>query len=156
MTHWRTLNDQTILDIDAFVRESTRAGQAVHVGADSLQTGKVTQFCTVIAILTPGKGGRAVYCRETVPRIKSLRDRLFKEVWRSVEVAMSLSRLAHDVTVHLDVNPSERFKSSKYVQELVGLVVGQGFAFRVKPDAFAASVCADHIVRTMGKLPRAA
>jgi hypothetical protein len=44
--------------------------------------------------------------------------------------------------------------SSKYVQELVGLVVGQGFAVRIKPDAWCAAHAADHVVRTLGKMPR--
>jgi predicted RNase H-related nuclease YkuK (DUF458 family) len=40
-----------------------------------------------------------------------------------------------------------RFKSSAYVQELVGLVVGQGFKALIKPESWAASHAADHVVR---------
>lgn len=153
---WRTLSDQPVEDIQTFVAEATRGGQPVHIGTDSLQTGRFTQFCTVIAILTPGKGGRAAYCREVVPRMTSLRERLMKEVWKSVEVGMMLdSFIPGDLTLHVDANPNEKHMSSKYIQELVGLVVGQGFGVRIKPDAWAASHCADFIVRTMGKLPRA-
>lgn len=152
---WRTLADAKVPEIDAFVRAATEAGQEVHVGTDSLQTGRWTQFVTVIAVLTPGKGGRAAYSREVVPRIVSLRERLLKEVWRSVEIALSLSGSARgEMTVHVDANPEERYMSSRYVQELVGMVVGQGFRARIKPEAWCASHAADHVVRTMGKLPR--
>jgi predicted RNase H-related nuclease YkuK (DUF458 family) len=151
-TRWKTLGDVPVQEIATWVSEATRNGQAVHVGTDSLQTGRYTQFCTVIAILNPGKGGRAAYCREVVPRINSLRERLLKEVWKSVEIAMALS-VPGELTVHVDANPQERYMSSRYLQELVGLVVGQGFAVRIKPDAWCSSHAADHIVRSFGKLP---
>jgi hypothetical protein len=44
-------------------------------------------------------------------------------------------------------------KSSAYVQELEGLVVGQGFKALIKPESWAASHAADHVVRIHGKLP---
>ena len=73
--HWRTLSEAKIPDILRFVQDAAANGQAVHVGTDSLQTGRFTQFVTVVAVLTPGKGGRAAYAREVVPRIQSLRER---------------------------------------------------------------------------------
>jgi len=152
---WRLLTGRRVPDVLAFVFDAAKDGQEVNIGTDSLQTGRHTQFCTVIAILTPGKGGRVVYSREVVPRITSLRERLSKEVWASVTIAMSLApRLAERVTVHIDANPEPRFKSAEYVQNLVGMVVGQGFRSVIKPYAWAASHAADHIVRTQGLLPR--
>jgi len=151
---WKTLGDVVVPDILRFVEEATRDGQAVHVGTDSLQAGRGTQFVTVLAVLTPGKGGRAAYDREVVPRIGSLRERLLKEVWRSVDLGLRLSAVAAgELSIHIDANPSLRHRSSNYVQELVGLVVGQGFRAVIKPDAWAASHCADHIVRSRGKRP---
>jgi predicted RNase H-related nuclease YkuK (DUF458 family) len=84
-----------------------------------------------------------------MPRIQSLRERLTKEVWRSLEIAMLLPE--HDLTVHIDANPSEKHMSSRYLQELVGMVVGQGFKALWKPDSWAATHAADHVVRTKGK-----
>lgn len=154
-TKWRTLTEEPIEDIAAFVLEATRNGRIVHVGTDSLQTGRYTQFCTVVAILNPGKGGRAAYVREVVPRMSSLRERLFKEAWLSVQVGMELSRVVKgELTVHVDANPDEKHMSSRYVQELVGLVVSQGFAVKIKPESWCASHAADNIVRNHGKLPR--
>lgn len=156
MSAWRTITEQPVPDIHEFVREASRNGQAVHIGTDSLQTGRHTQFVTVVAILTPTKGGRAAYSREVVPRITSLRERLLKETYRSVELGLSMTNLVPgDLSIHIDANPVLRHKSSQYVQELVGLVVGQGFRALIKPDAWAASHAADHVVRTLGKMPRA-
>lgn len=154
---WQTLSEVPIADIKAWVSEATRNGQELNVGCDSLQTGKYTQFCTVIGILTPGKGGRAAYCREVVPRIKSLRERLMKEAWNSLDLALELSPLVGgELTVHVDANPDEKHMSSKYVKELVGAVVAQGFRVKIKPDSWCASHAADFVVRHNGKMPKTA
>ena len=151
---WKTLTGTRIPDILQFVADASRAGQAVHIGTDSLQTGRLTQFVTVVVILTPRKGGRVAYRRENVPRIPSLRERLLTEVWKSVDLGLRCSPLVEgDLTVHIDANPVVAHKSSAYVQELVGLVVGQGFKALIKPRSWAASCCADHIVRSGGKVP---
>ena len=172
---WKTLSEVKVPDILQFVEDASRAGQAVHVGTDSLQTGRVTQFVTVVVILTPGKGGRVAYRREVVPRITSLRERLLTEVWKSVDLGLQFSPLvAGELTVHIDAsppatvgeerggamprraedaNPVVAHKSSAYVQELVGLVVGQGFKALIKPESWAASHAADHVVRGHAKRP---
>ena len=151
---WKTLSEIRIPDILEFVRDASRNGQAVHIGTDSLQTGRFTQFVTVVVILTPRKGGRVAYRRDVVPRIVSLRERLLKEVWRSVDLGLQFSPIvAGELTVHIDANPVVTHKSSAYVQELVGLVVGQGFRALIKPESWAASHAADHVVRALGKMP---
>ncbi len=149
---WRTLKQDRIEDIREFVREAAKAGQAVHVGTDSRQAGRHTQFVTVVAILTPGKGGRAAYARAAVPRIASLRERLLREVWLSVELGLELVGVVPgDLTVHIDANPVVTHRSNRYVQELVGLVVSQGFRAAIKPESWAATHAADRLVKAMGK-----
>jgi uncharacterized protein len=148
---WKTLSEVPIEDIVMWVHEASSAGQEVHIGTDSLQTGRFTQFVAVIAIHTPGRGGRAAYHRETVPRITSLRERLLREVYKSTEVGLSIGEVPGTVTIHIDANPEERHMSSRYIQELVGLVLGQGFKHKVKPEAWCATHAADHCVRHLGK-----
>lgn len=149
---WKTIDGAHVPDIVQFVKDATRQGQIVHVGTDSLQTGRYTQYVTVVVVLNPPKGGRVAYCREIVPRVSSLRQRLMAEVWKSIEVAMVLPEPSN-LTVHIDANAQERHLSSKYLQELVGLVVGQGFKALWKPDSWAASHAADHIVRHLNVRP---
>jgi len=149
---WTTISGIPVPSIEQYVADASAGGQAVHIGTDSLQCGKETQFVTVVAVLTPHSGGRAAYSRIIVPRITSLRERLLKEVWHSVELGLQLNHhIKSDLalTIHVDANPSERYMSSKYVQELVGLVLGQGFKALIKPDSWAATHAADHIVRTL-------
>jgi predicted RNase H-related nuclease YkuK (DUF458 family) len=119
---WKTFSGEKIDNISEWIKKETAKGQILHIGTDSLQTGRYTQFVTVVVILNPPKGGRVAYVREVVPRIESLRERLNKEVWKSLDVAMSVPEVT-DMTIHIDANPDKRFKSSRYVEELVGLVV---------------------------------
>lgn len=162
---WRTLGGEKIADMALTLREELKAGgKQVHIGTDSQQAKTMTEYVTVIVLLTPSKGGRVFYFREKVPRIRSLRERLHKEVWMSTELGMELtaspdiesdfgvgSILGEDneMTIHVDVNPDERHKSSAYVQELAGMVASQGFKCLLKPDAWAASHAADHVVKTV-------
>ena len=151
---WKTLSGQSIPDIVQFAREATAQGQVLHIGSDSLQCGKYTQVVTVVVVLNPPKGGRVAYCRQILPRIISLRQRLLKEVWASVEIAMQISpEIRGDMTVHVDASPEEKNMSNRYVEELVGLIVGQGFKALIKPESWAASHVSDHIVRSHGRLP---
>ncbi len=155
---WRTLSETPVDSmIDFVVAECAKSGP-IRIGTDSLQTGRFSQFVTIIAFpRAGGTGWRAIYSREVMPRITSLRQRLMKEVWMSVTIGMDLAPLKiGDLEIHIDANPSAKYMSNKYVQELVGMAMGQGFRAVIKPDSFIASHAADHIVRHHGKMPRAA
>lgn len=152
-TGWKTLRKVKIENILSFVKETAKDGQAVHVGTDSLQVGKFTLFTTVVVVLTPLKGGRVAYRKNSVPRIASLRERLLRETAASVDVGLMLNEIVPGrLTIHLDVNTDARHRSSAHAQELVGYVVGQGFKVLVKPDSWAATTCGDWAVRHLGKM----
>lgn len=163
--NWQTLAHEKVdlrVALETELRSATSevGGTAeVIIACDSQQVGQHTEYVTVVVVhrtgLTGGKGGRVFFCRERVPRVKELRERLWKEAWRSVELAMELTATP-DVgevypieisAIHIDANVDPKHKSSKYVEELVGLVMGQGFRAVVKPEAFAASHAADHAVK---------
>ena len=147
---WRTVDGARLSDPATEIAEALRGVKTVYVGTDSQQDRQRTQFVTVIVIHTPTKGGRAFYTVESVPRIKSLRERLLKEVWMSVQLALEITGFIGEesrLEVHVDANPSTKFKSSQYVKELTSLVVSQGFECMLKPDAWAAMHVADHVVK---------
>lgn len=153
---WKTLAGETVqlrLALETELRACPEA--EVIIACDSQQVGQSTEYVTVVVVHRPTKGGRVFFCRERIPRVRELRERLFKEAWRSTTLAMELTSQP-DIgsvfpinvsAVHIDVNRDPKHKSSKYVEELVGLVMGQGFKAVVKPEAFAASHAADHVVK---------
>ena len=149
---WQTIDKVRVDDLKSVLSELCgQGGKIVHIGTDSQQAASKTAFVTVISVLTPGKGGRAFFTKEIVPRISSLRERLQKEAWMSLDTAMDM--LAEgmvnqgDITIHVDANPNEAFKSSTYVKELTAMVVSQGFSLKLKPDSWCATHVADHTVK---------
>jgi predicted RNase H-related nuclease YkuK (DUF458 family) len=113
---WKTVEGVVVLNVPEVIQSAMDDNLEIHIGADSQQSGLFTQFVTVIALLNRGHGGRAVYITEKVPRIKSLRERLLKEVWGSVSVALEVNEIVGDASklqVHVDVNPVLEFKSSQ-------------------------------------------
>jgi uncharacterized protein len=147
---WKTITEKPVADIRDFVATAVREGdRLVHIGTDSLQGRRNTQFVTVLVILEPGKGGRVAYQRQMVPRIASLRERLLKEVWLSVTLALEINDVlpaSAPLTVHIDANPVAAHRSS----------LGQGFKAAIKPEAWAATHTADYVVRALGRATRVA
>ena len=47
----------------------------------------------------------------------------------------------------LDINTNPNFKSNDALKEAMGYILGMGFVFKAKPDAFASSSCANKIVQ---------
>lgn len=156
---WKTLAGDPV-DLRAAIEAEIRAADVpveVHIGTDSQQSGKETEYVSVVVVTREGKGGRVFYTRERIPRVRTLRERLYREVWCTTELAMELTTspdigssetiLGAQVTLHIDANPDPRYKSSEYVQELAGMCVGQGFRTLLKPDSWASSHAADHAVK---------
>lgn len=79
-----------------------------------------------------------------------IRERMITEVARSIEVAYALCDMldAHDVAleVHADINTDPSFESNVALKEAMGYILGMGFVFKAKPEAFASSACADKMV----------
>jgi predicted RNase H-related nuclease YkuK (DUF458 family) len=76
------------------------------------------------------------------------RMRLMNEVYKIAELYLKLNEVLEDraVEVHLDINPNEMHGSSCVVNEAIGYIRGMCNVIpMVKPQAFAASYCADRL-----------
>lgn len=154
---WRRLDGQKIqLPLKEAVAETIRSEYAmghklkVCVGTDSQVRGEFVEFATVIVFLREKKGGFMYIHNEKIQKQVGLRERMILEVAKSVEVAYALCDLLddHDVAleVHADINTDPHFKSNEALKEAMGYILGMGFVFKAKPDAFASSYCADKVV----------
>lgn len=123
----------------------------VCIGTDSQVKGKVTEFATVIVFIRKGKGGFMYIRNEISKQRMSIKQRMLMEVGKSIAVAYDLSNIfsRFDVAmeVHADINTNPQFKSNDALKEAMGYIAGMGFAFKVKPNAFASSSCANKIVQ---------
>ena len=154
---WRTLNGNRIeypikqAVEEAIIRETGKGHRLkVCIGSDSQVKGKHVEFATVIVFLREHKGGFMFIANYRETKSMSLKERMILEVARSVEVAYSLCDLldAYDVEleVHADINTDPSFKSNTALKEAMGYILGMGFVFKAKPDAFASSSCADKVI----------
>ena len=83
------------------------------------------------------------YDRKSKPRL-----RLMTEVYKLAELYMQLGDILeeHDVEVHLDINPNFNYGSSCVINEAIGYIKGVcNVTPMVKPNAWAASTCADRL-----------
>ena len=123
----------------------------VCIGTDSQVKGKETEFATVIVFIRKGKGGFMYIHNEITRQKMSIKQRMLMEVSKSIEVAYALcnifSRYSVDMEVHADINTNPNFKSNDALKEAMGYIVGMGFAFKAKPEAFASSNCANKVVQ---------
>lgn len=154
---WRKFNGETIqLDIidaveEAIIRETANGIKLkVCIGTDSQVKGADTEFATVIVFLREGRGGFMFIHNEKTTRRYSIKERMLVEVAKSIEVAYELCDLFTlydiDMEVHADINTNPSFKSNEALREAMGYILGMGFAFKAKPEAFASSSCANKIV----------
>lgn len=155
--NWRRLNGQPIeLPIKDAVEQTIVRERAlghrlkVCIGTDSQVRGEVIEFATVIVFLREKKGGFMFISNFKMEQEMGLKERMITEVAKSVEVAYALCDLLDkydvELEVHADINTDPTFQSNTALKDAMGYILGMGFVFKAKPDAFASSYCADKVV----------
>jgi uncharacterized protein len=154
---WRKFNgdpiELPILNaVENAIRLETEKGHhlKVCIGTDSQVKGVETEFATVIVFLREGRGGFMFIHNEKTKQKFSIKERMLVEVAKSIEIAFELCDLFTkynvDMEVHADINTNPHFKSNDALKEAMGYILGMGFAFKAKPEAFASSSCANKVV----------
>lgn len=154
---WRRLNGTRIElpikeAVEKTIKEQHEQGfkLKVCIGTDSQVRSEIVEYATVIVFLREKKGGFMFINNSSHKQKMSLRERMISEVAKSVNIAYSLCDLfdQYDVAleVHADINTDPHFKSNTALKEAMGYILGMGFEFKAKPDAFASSSCADKVV----------
>lgn len=155
--NWRTFSGKALeLPIkeaveQAIVRETENGYKLkVCIGTDSQVYGTEVEFATVIVFLREHHGGFMYIHNERAKKVYSIKERMLVEVAMSIEIAYELCDLFTlydvDMEVHADINTNPQFKSNEALREAMGYILGMGFAFKAKPEAFASSCCANKIV----------
>lgn len=156
-TRWRRLDgtkiDNPISDaLESLLINERDAGNQIKVciGTDSQVRGAETEFATVILILRKGRGGYMLINNDKTRQKMSIKERLLIEVSRSIEIAYHLCPLFDtyetELEVHADINTNPRFGSNTALGEAMGYILSMGFTFKAKPDAVAATCCANKVV----------
>lgn len=155
--HWRKFNGDLINlpiinAVENVIKRETNAGfrLKVCIGTDSQVKGRDTEFATVIVFLREGHGGFMFIHNDKTQQRFSIKERMLTEVAKSIDIAYQLCHLFTqydvDMEVHADINTNPQFKSNDALKEAMGYILGMGFAFKAKPEAFASSSCANKVV----------
>jgi hypothetical protein len=154
---WKKLNGEEILmpieeAVEQVLLKELEVGHRVKIciGSDSQVRGDHVEYATVIVFLREGRGGFMYVLKERDRFIPALKERMINEVSKSVTIAYNLcpilEKLNVELEVHADINTDPNFKSNVALKEAMGYILGMGYAFKAKPNAFASSTCADKFV----------
>ena len=139
-------------EIADFIDADADAQYRVIVGTDSSGE-KRADFVTAIIVHRVGRGGRYFWRKINGGVVyHSLRDRIYQEVSLSVQTAQDLleqmksslkmdCQTDYDFQIHIDVG--RKGPTREMIKEVVGMVRGNGFKAKIKPESYAASSIAD-------------
>lgn len=140
--------EEVISDIVDVMENNLEDAHQLVVGSDSHANVGEVDFVSAIIIHRLGKGGRYFWRRVRESKIHTLRQKIYREATLSFELATAVmeelkarSPLDYNLEIHVDVG--EKGKTKDLIDEVVGMIVGSGFAVKTKPYAYAASTVAD-------------
>lgn len=136
------------------IKNSSQAS-SVYIGCDSIRFKKngkwKARYSTVVILHMDSKHGcQLFHTEEIMDDYGNLKQRLLNEVSFAISVASELLDAIgnRDFSIHLDLNSNPKYKSNIAVKEALGWVRGTlGVDAVIKPNAWAATHCADHLVR---------
>lgn len=147
--------EEMIEEIFSFMKKDPDKEYEIVVGCDS-SSGNDPYFPIAVVILRKKAGGRFFLKKVKYHKKKffNLHQRILEEVFLSCQLALILKdqiqlRLQKEKPeinyqfkyIHADVG--ENGLTKDMIKEVIGLIRGNGFEAKIKPEAFAASVVAD-------------
>lgn len=142
-----------ISEIASFVDKEPSAFYSLIIGTDSqsrrMNGTSEIDFVTAIVVYRKGKGARYFWRKEKSKEKPVLRDKIYTETLMSLEVAQKIvpkirekiTPAKYDLEIHIDVGPLG--PTREMIKEVVGMVNGNGFTAKTKPESWGASSVAD-------------
>jgi predicted RNase H-related nuclease YkuK (DUF458 family) len=144
---------QVIEEIFGYIKEKPEKFYDIIVGCDS-SSGEEPFFPLAVVVLRKGEGGRFFLKRIGYKnrRFYSWKTRILEEVMLSCEFALFLKENFEKTAnsrglnyefryIHADIG--ENGATKDMIREVTGLIRGNGFEPKIKPESFVASTVAD-------------
>lgn len=135
-----------------YISEADYEEYSLIIGTDSQILRRKTVYASVIVLHKVGKGARFFISKTSIKGRVELYPRLVKETEFSLEIARTLLHngveafIPHDnIEIHIDIGHNG--KSRNVIEQCVGWCQGEGWNWKIKPDAFAATHVADKYCR---------
>lgn len=148
--------DEVIEQIRKFLEENPNAVYSLVIGSDSQEksvgeTGGSLTVVTAIVVHRKGFGGRYFWQKKVMPKTRTLREKIYTETLSSLSFATTFVPMLkkslngntpkYHLEIHVDVG--EHGETREMIKEVVGMVTGNGFVAKTKPEAYGASYVAD-------------
>lgn len=156
-THGELTIDEVLFLIKDFLEEEPRAEYSLVIGTDSQEklegnNGKKSiNLITAVVVHRKGFGGKYFWRRRRLANIHTLRQKIYAETLASLEFASNFVPLLKKqlngnapkylLEIHVDVG--EHGDTREMIKEVVGMVTGNGFIAKTKPESYGASYIAD-------------
>lgn len=160
LTHGEVEIKESIQIIKKFLEERPNAEYSLVIGTDSheknsdkdsIKNSKTINLVTAVLIHRKGFGGKYFWKRKYLSNIHSLREKIYAETLESLNFALSFVPLLrkelngnsplYNLEIHIDVG--EHGDTRDMIKEVVGMVTGNGFVAKTKPQAYGATYVAD-------------
>ncbi|PIV12811.1 MAG: hypothetical protein COS47_00585 [Candidatus Nealsonbacteria bacterium CG03_land_8_20_14_0_80_36_12] len=146
--------EEMIEEMFNYISEKSEKFYDIIVGCDS-SSGETPHFPVAVVVLRVGEGGRFFLKRvKYQKKFYNWKERILEEILLSCQLALVLREklekkrksLVNKVNyqlryIHADIGQEGETKDM--IKEVVGLIRGNGFEAKIKPDSFAASTVAD-------------
>ncbi|MFH1971437.1 MAG: ribonuclease H-like YkuK family protein [Patescibacteria group bacterium] len=139
--------------ISAFVEEESGSFYRLVIGTDS-QTKRLngqpeTDYVSAVVVHRRGKGAKYYWRKTIINKIPVLRDKIYTETQMSLDLAQEIVPLIrecvkpsrYDLEIHIDVGSLG--PTREMIREVVGMVNGNGYTAKTKPESWGASSVAD-------------
>ena len=145
---------QMIEEVAEFVGQVPSAFYRLVIGTDSqsrrIESNKTEiDFVTAVIVHRIGHGARYFWKKEKQIKTPVLREKIYTETLMSLNIAQEIvpdlrravSPAKYDLEIHIDVGSLG--PTREMIKEVVGMVNGNGFEAKIKPDSWGASSVAD-------------
>ena len=149
--------DEVLFHIKEFMEEDPKAEYSMVIGTDSHEKHdddkktKKINLVTAVLVHRRGFGGRYFWRRNYASNIHTLREKIYAETMTSINFAslfvpilkktLNGTSSKYYLEIHIDVG--EHGDTREMIKEVVGMVTGNGYVAKTKPDAYGASYVAD-------------
>lgn len=146
---------QVITHIKQFLKSDPKPEYSLVIGSDSQERygkkGKTLQLITAIVVHRKGWGGRYFWRKKQIKNVHTLREKIYVETMVSLQLAFEFVPLVrsalngdspnYSLEIHIDVG--SHGETREMIKEVVGMITGNGFTAKTKPEAYGATYVAD-------------
>jgi len=157
ITHGQVNINEIISIIKMFLEEDSSRDYSLVIGTDShekeISKNRTKSISLVTAILVHrrGFGGKYFWKRKELKNVHSLREKIYAETMSSINFASvfvpllkkTLNGKTHKYNLEIHIDVGEHGDTRDMIKEVVGMVTGNGYIAKTKPDAYAATYVAD-------------